>query len=139
MAEDAESEFPLRAKSKFDLEERTAVYGESVIQFCENLPRTAITKPLISQLVRASTSIGANYCEADESATKREFRYRISLCRRESRETRHWLRMLVAAIPDAKDGARLLWKEANELTKYLQPFIVLRPLIRNCDSLVILH
>ena len=117
MAEDAESEFPLRAKSKFDLEERTAVYGESVIQFCVNLPRTAITKPLISQLVRASTSIGANYCEADESATKREFRYRISLCRRESRETRHWLRMLVAAVPDAKDGARLLWKEANELTK----------------------
>lgn len=117
MAEDAESESPLRAKSKFDLEERTAVYGESVIQFCQNLPRTAITKPLISELVRASTSIGADYCEADESATKREFRYRVSLCRRESRETRHWLRMLVAAIPDTKEGARLHWKEANELTK----------------------
>ena len=117
MAEDSESESSPVAKPKFDLEERTAVYGESVIHFCERLPRTAITKPLISQLVRASTSICANYCEADESATKREFRYRISLCRRESRETRHWLRMLVAAIPDARDGARLLWKEANELTK----------------------
>ena len=117
MAEDRESESRAGAKPKFDLEERTAVYGESVIHFCERLPRTAITKPLISQLVRASTSIGANYCEADESATKREFRYRISLCRRESRETRHWLRMLVAAIPDVRDGARLHWKEANELTK----------------------
>jgi len=117
MAKDRGSDSPLGAKPKFDLEERTAVYGESVIHFCEILPRTAITKPLISQLVRASTSIGANYCEADESGTKREFRYRISLCRRESRETRHWLRMLVAAILDAKDGARLLWKEASELTK----------------------
>ena len=117
MAEDSESESSRVAKPKFDLEERTAVYGESVIHFCERFPRTAITKPLIRQLVRASTSIGANYCEADESATKREFRYRISLCRRESRETRHWLRMLVAAIPDARDEARLLWKEANELTK----------------------
>ncbi|MCA9013036.1 MAG: four helix bundle protein [Planctomycetaceae bacterium] len=79
--------------------------------------RNAVTKPLISQLVRSSSSVGANYCEADESATKKEFRYRISLCCRESRETKHWLRMLVAAIPDAKEGARILWKETNSLTK----------------------
>jgi len=117
MAEDSESESRPGNNPIFDLEERTAVYGESVIHFCERLPRTAITKPLISQLVRASTSIGANYCEADESATKKEFRYRISLCRRESRETKHWLRMMVAAIQDATDEARILWKEANELTK----------------------
>ncbi len=105
------------ARSAFDLEERTAIFGESVIECCQRLSRTAVTKPLISQLVRSSTSIGANYCEADEAATKKEFRYRISLCRRESRETKHWLRMLVAAIPDSKDEARILWKEANELTK----------------------
>lgn len=97
-------------RSAFDSEERTAVFGESVIEFCQPLLRNAIAKPLISQLIRSSLSIRANYCEADEATTKKEFRYRISLCRRESRETKHWLRMLVAAIPDAKDGARILWK-----------------------------
>lgn len=105
------------SRRAFDLEECTAVFGESAIEFCQPLLRNAVTKPLISQLVHSSSSVGANYCEADESATKKEFRYRISLCRRESRETKHWLRMLVAAIPDAKEGARILWKEANSLTK----------------------
>lgn len=127
------------SKPLFDLEERTAAFGESVIVFCLPLVRTAITKPLISQLVRSSSSIGANYCEADEAATKREFRYRISLCRRESRETKHWLRMLVAAIPDAKEGARILWKEANELTKIFAAIHRNSTKKRNCDSLVILH
>ena len=73
-----------RQSSDFDLEKRTAAFGESVIEFCQTVGRTAITKPLISQLVRSACRVGANYCEADESATKREFRYRISLCRREA-------------------------------------------------------
>ncbi|MCA9057485.1 MAG: four helix bundle protein [Planctomycetaceae bacterium] len=104
-------------RSEFDLEHRTALYGEAVINFCSKLYRSAVTKPLISQLVRSACSIGANYCEADESATRREFRYRISLCRRESRETKHWLRMLAAALPAEKERGRSLWKEADELTR----------------------
>lgn len=68
-----------RQSSDFDLEKRTAAFGESVIEFCQTVGRTAITKPLISQLVRSACRVGANYCEADESATNREFRYRISL------------------------------------------------------------
>lgn len=102
---------------RFDLEERTALFGEAVIRFALPLIRNAVTKPIISQLVRASTSVGANYCEADEAGTRKEFRYRISLCRRESRESKHWLRMLVAAIPNVKDTARGHWKEADELTR----------------------
>jgi four helix bundle protein len=115
VTDEAQQQGPSRPA--FDLEERTALFGESVIEFCQPLPRTAVTKPLISQLVRSSSSIGANYCEADESATRREFRYRISLCRREARETKHWLRMLVSALPDSKETARQLWKEADELTR----------------------
>jgi four helix bundle protein len=65
--------------------------------------------------VRASTSIGANYDEADEAPTKKDFRYRISVCKKEARETKRWLRMLAAAVPAMKDDARELWKEANEL------------------------
>src|ERR1044071_4411060 len=81
----------------YDLEERTARFGEAVIEFVLTLPRNAITSPLISQLVRASTSIGANYCEANEAASRKEFKYRIGVSRRESKETKFQLRMLVAA------------------------------------------
>lgn len=106
-----------RQSSDFDLEKRTAAFGESVIEFCQTVGSTAITKPLISQLVRSACRVGANYCEADESATKREFRYRISLCRREARETKHWLRTLVAASKESAETTRVLWKEADELTR----------------------
>jgi four helix bundle protein len=84
----------------FDLEERTAVFGETVIRFAKRIPPGDITSPLISQLVLASTSIGANWCEADDAGSKKEFRFRISLCKRESRESKHWLRMVVAAVPE---------------------------------------
>lgn len=60
-------------------------------------------------------SVRANYCEADDSGSKKEFRFRISLCKRESKETKHWLRMMAAAVPELKEEARKLWTEAKEL------------------------
>ena len=101
---------------KYDLAERTACFGEEVIRFVRTIRPDAVTIPLVKQLVRSATSIGANYGEADEAGSKKEFRYRISVCKRESRETKHWLRMLAVASPQSKAGARPLWKEANELT-----------------------
>jgi four helix bundle protein len=101
----------------FDLEERTARFGEAVIEFVLRVPRNAITSPLISHLVRASTSIGANYCEANESGTRKEFKYRIGVSRRESKETKFQLRMLVAAVKDKAVEARPIWKEADELNR----------------------
>jgi four helix bundle protein len=103
------------AERQYDLAERTARFGESAIQFCKTIKRNAITQPLIRQLVRSSTSVGANYLEADEAGSKKEFRYRISVSKRECRESQHWLRMLVAAAPECTESARVLWKEANEL------------------------
>jgi four helix bundle protein len=105
---------PTQAKV-FDLEERTARFGEAVIAYCRKLPVSPITESLIRQLVASGTSIGANYCEADDAGSKKEFRYRISLCKRESRETKHWLRMLAAAAPEQKAEARTLWQEVKEL------------------------
>lgn len=103
---------------KFDLEERSAKFGESVITFLKTVPQDSIRAPLISQVVRSSSSIGANYGEADCSGTKKEFKYRISLCAREAKETKHWLRMLAVAIDETKtDDLRLLWKEADELNR----------------------
>lgn len=101
----------------FDLADRTAAYGEEVIRFVRQLRMDAVSSPLVRQLVRSATSLGANYGEADEAGSKKEFRYRISLCCRESRECKHWLRMLSIACPDSRNNARPLWKEANELTR----------------------
>ena len=106
-----------RQNGDFDLAERTARFGEETIRFCTGIRRNAITSPLISQLVRSGISIGANYCEADEAGSKKEFRYRISVCCRESRETKYHLRMIVAAAPDKAEAARGLWKEADELNR----------------------
>jgi four helix bundle protein len=104
-----------RGGKVFDLEERTAVFGEAVIRFCKGVPRHVITEPILKQLVRSSTSVGANYCEADDAVSGREFRQKIGTCKKESRETKHWLRMLAAAEADHAETARLLWREANEL------------------------
>jgi four helix bundle protein len=104
-------------RPNFDLAERTAVFGEEIIGLVLAMRRNDVTGPIIRQLIRAATSIGANYTEADEAGSKKEFRYRISVCCRESRETQYWLRMLAAADPSAKDDARRHWLEANELTR----------------------
>src|SRR6478609_3273571 len=106
---------PVSDKSKFDLEERTAKFGEAIIAFAKRVPVNPITTPLIPQLVASGTSVGSNYCEADDAGSKKEFMYRVSLCKRESRETKHWLRMIVAADHGLRDDAAALWKEAKEL------------------------
>jgi four helix bundle protein len=100
---------------RFDLEERTARFGEVVVAFARAVSANVVTMPIIGQLVRSATSVGANYCEADDAGSKKEFRYRISLCKRESRETKHWLRMMATAAPEKKDEARPLLQEAKEL------------------------
>jgi four helix bundle protein len=108
---------PTPLRKAFDLEERTAILGEKVIAFAKTIPANRVTAPLISQLVRAATSVGANYCEADEADSRKEFRYRISVCKRESRETGFQLRMVVAAEPELRTPARSLWQESKELTR----------------------
>jgi len=103
------------AKRVYDLEERTARFGEAVIDFARTIPQDAVTNRLIGQLVGAATSVGANYVEADDAVSKKEFLKNIGTCRKEARETKHFLRMVVRAVPDSKSRARILWQEAREL------------------------
>jgi four helix bundle protein len=105
-----------KARDDYDLEERTALFGEAVIEFAKTVPATSITREIIAQLVRSATSVGANYCEADEAESSKEFLYRISVCKKEAKETKFHLRMMVAADPNVREGARSLWQEAKELT-----------------------
>ncbi len=99
----------------YDLEERTAKFGESVIKFVKNLPKSYINNPLISQVVRSATSVGANYMEADGAESGKDFKHKIALCKKEAKETKHWLRMIAVAELDSADDCRELWKEAQEL------------------------
>ena len=102
----------------FDLEERAARFGERVIRFVKKIPR-GVSFPennrLVDQLVGCSTSIGANYCEANEGVSKKDFRHPISRCVKEAKETRFFLRMVAASEPKLAPEARELYREANEL------------------------
>jgi len=100
----------------FDLEERTAQFGEDIIEFCRTLQKNEINRELTPQLLKAGTSVGANYNEADGSITKRDFRHKISICRKEAKESAFWLRMIAKANPIRADDALPLRNEARELT-----------------------
>ena len=105
-------------KRVYDLEERTALFGEAIIDFARTIPQDAVTNRIISQVVAAAKSVGANYVEADDAVSKpRKLSglKSIGTCRKEARETKHFLRMMVRAVPELKPQARVLWIEAKEL------------------------
>lgn len=102
-------------EKKYDLEERTAIFGENIIKLLKTIPQNVITLPIINQLTKCSTSVGANYCEADDAESKMDFKHKIGICKKESRECKHFLRMLTVAVPETKEQVRSLWQEAKEL------------------------
>jgi four helix bundle protein len=106
--------------NNYDLEERTAKFGEDIIEFCRNIKQDAITKPIINQLIRSGTSIGANYCEANNASSNKDFRNKIFICKKECQETKHWLRMTAKAVLEKTEEAKRLWKECQELTMIFQ-------------------
>lgn len=102
--------------NKYDLEERTALFAEDIIDLCRKAPKTLITIPVIDQLIRSGTSIGANYCEANGASSKKDFKNKIFICKKESKETKYWLRLLAKAVVELKEVCRKLWQEAQEFT-----------------------
>ena len=101
---------------KYDLEERTARFGEKIIEFCRTIGQDAITKPLISQLIRSATSIGANYMEANGASSRKDFTNKICICKKEAQETKHWLRMLAKCVSDKKNEIRKLCEDILPLS-----------------------
>src|SRR5438046_8008192 len=102
-------------KRVYDLEERTARFGEAIIDFTKTIPQNPVTSRIITQRISAGTSVGANYVEADDAVSKKDFLKSIGTCRKEARETKHFLRMSACAVPELKPQARKLWMEASEL------------------------
>jgi len=106
--------------SKYDLEERTAKFGENIIDFCKSITQNIITRPIISQLIRSGTSIGANYMEANSASSRKDFKNKINISKKEAQETKHWLRMVVRCLPNEEKRVKILWQESHELTLILQ-------------------
>ena len=100
----------------------------SAISLARAVKEDAVTRPLISQLVRSATSVRANYSEASEAESRSDFSHKISICAKEARETGHWVRMIVSAAPEHKTEARRLWLEARELT------LVFGAIVRSCKG-----
>jgi len=107
----------------FDFEERTAILGENVISFAREINRGDINRPLVNQLVRSATSIGANYMEADGAISKKDFRNKLAISRKEAKETKHWLRMLASANPRLRETCQKLAQEIYEIICILSAMI----------------
>jgi len=100
----------------YDLEKRTKSFSKEILKFLMKIRKNEINKNLISQLIRSSTSVGANYCEANGASSRRDFRNKVYICRKEIQETKYWIELITESNPEEKKPLEKLWKEAHELT-----------------------
>jgi len=100
---------------EYDLEERTEKFAKEVIQLCKKLPKNTINMELVGQVVSAAGSVGANYIEANESLSRKDFFNRIKICRKEAKESRYWLRLIASANADFDKDIKPLIQESTEL------------------------
>lgn len=107
-------------KKEYNLEERTAKFAEDVIIFCRTISKDQLVMPIITQLLRSATSIGANYMEANGASSKKDFVNKIFICKKEAQETKYWLRMIKISHPKLESQINLLLKESQELILIFQ-------------------
>lgn len=101
---------------KYDLEERTEKFAIDIVKFSKDIAQNTVNAPLINQLVRSGTSIGANYMEANSACSKKDFKNKIYICKKEAQETMYWLKVVSECELSKQQEVRALWKEAHELT-----------------------
>jgi len=102
---------------RYDLEDRTLKFGKRIIRLCKALPKNSVNFKLIDQVIRSGTSMGANYREANETETKKDFRFRIRICRKEGKETVYWLQLIIEANPEFEKRIEPLLQETIESIK----------------------
>ncbi|KKP98512.1 MAG: CHP02436-containing protein [Candidatus Moranbacteria bacterium GW2011_GWE1_36_7] len=100
----------------YDLENRTKKFSKEIIVFLKRLKKDDINKSMVLQLMRSATSVGANYCEANGASSKKDFKNKIFICRKEIQETKYWLELIAESNSEEEDHLKILWKEAHELT-----------------------
>ena len=102
---------------QYPLEDRVLEFGKRIVRLCQALPKNIINTPLINQIIRSGTAIGANYCEANETKTKKDLRFKVRLSLKEAKETIYWLKLIIAANPSFAERMKLLLAESQELVK----------------------
>lgn len=102
--------------NKYDLQQRTQEFSIQVIKACKRTKLTDINRPIINQLVRSATSVGANYREATGASSKKDFRHKIFICKKEAQETDYWIDILVET-EEKNEDFKELQDEINQLVK----------------------
>lgn len=105
----------MKTFNDYDLEERLARFAERVIDLVKKLPRDSVNQRLTPQVVSSSGSSGANYCEACEAESKKDFRHKIAIVKKELRESKHWIRLIARANSKFTNECREIWQESHEL------------------------
>ena len=108
---------------EYDLEEKLEQFGEKIIELVKKVPKNIVTIPILDQLIRSGTSIGANYMEANGASSKKDFKNKIHICKKEAKETMHWLRMLAKAYEKVSSECRELWQETKGYAKVFSSII----------------
>jgi len=106
-----------KQNKKFDLEERTLNFAKTCIDVCKILTKDNINSEIEGQLVRSAGSVGANYREANDTITKKDFHHRIGICRRESKESKYWLELLLHSNVSLENKINPLIDEALQLAR----------------------
>lgn len=106
-----------QSPKQYDLEDRTLKFARNVVSFCKKLPKSFIEAEIAKQLVRAATSVGANYIEANEALGKKDFLMRVRISRKEAKESGYWLKLLEVSNPDLRKDQEMLLNESIELTR----------------------
>jgi four helix bundle protein len=123
---------------KYDLEERCIEFSERIIDLLKAIKKDEISSPMITQLTKSATSICANYMEANEAASKKDFKNKVCIARKESNETKYWLRMISKICPVKKEECRILWNEAHEITLIFLLYLrTVKPKVQNFKILYI--
>jgi len=102
---------------RYDLEDRTLEFSKRIIRLAKALPKNSINFELTKQAVRSGASVGANYREANETETKKDFQFRLRISRKEAKETVYWLNLIIEANPEITERIKPLLQENQELLK----------------------
>lgn len=111
------------SKKDYNLEKRTLEFAKAVIRLCKKLPKDPINIELIRQLVKSSGSVGANYREANEALSKKNFSHRMKITRKEAKESTYWLMLIQEANTDFEKDIKPLVQESIELRKIFSSII----------------
>jgi len=111
-------------KKQYDLEDRTAKFSSNIISLVRKVQKDIVTSPILSQLIRCATSIGANYCEANGASSKKDFKNKIYICKKEAKETKYWLKLLLQASPKNAEICQTYWQETHKLTMIFSKIIL---------------